>query len=125
MKIKLDENLAALGKALLEADGHDVMTVDEQNLSGASDTRLYEVCRYEGRVLVTLDHDFGHTLRFPPEPTAGIVVLECKGRQSLKLITSRLAELAALLRTRLINRDLWIIEPGRLRIHQRRDWDDE
>jgi hypothetical protein len=27
MKIKLDENLDFLGKSLLEADGHDVMTV--------------------------------------------------------------------------------------------------
>jgi hypothetical protein len=27
MKIKLDENLGSLGKTLLEADGHDVMTV--------------------------------------------------------------------------------------------------
>jgi hypothetical protein len=74
MKLKLDENLSALGKSLLEKGGHDVMTVDEQQMSGAQDERIYEVCRDEGRVLVTLDHDFGHTLRFPPEVTAGIVV---------------------------------------------------
>jgi hypothetical protein len=30
MRIKLDENLGLLGKALLEADGHDVMTITEQ-----------------------------------------------------------------------------------------------
>ena len=90
MKLKLDENLAALGKVLLEADGHDVMTVSQQNLSGASDFRIYEVCRDEGRVLVTLDHDFGQTLRFPPEVTAGIVVLECQGRQSLSKLAARI-----------------------------------
>ena len=33
MKIKLDENLGLLGKSLLEADGHDVMTIAEQGLS--------------------------------------------------------------------------------------------
>ena len=121
MKIKLDKNLAALGKALLEADGHDVMIVGEQQLCGAPDIRLYEVCRYEGRVLVTLDHDFGHTLRFPPEATAGIIVLECKGKQSLAKIAARMRELASLLRTTPIDRELWIIEPGRVRIHQRRD----
>lgn len=27
MKFKLDENLGSQGKALLQADGHDVMTV--------------------------------------------------------------------------------------------------
>jgi len=58
------------------------MTIAEQRLAGAPDERIYEVCRDEGRVLVTLDHDFGQTLRFPLEPTAGIVVLECKGRVS-------------------------------------------
>ena len=121
MKIKLDENLAALGKALLEADGHDVMTVYEQQLSGTPDTRIYDVCRDEGRVLVTLDRDFGHTLRYPPEATAGIVVLECQGKQSLAKIAARIRELSVLLREHPIDRELWIVEPGRVRIHQRRD----
>jgi predicted nuclease of predicted toxin-antitoxin system len=58
MKIKLDENLGTLGKSLLEADGHDVATVAQQQLGGAQDTSIYEACRDEGRVLVTLDHDF-------------------------------------------------------------------
>jgi predicted nuclease of predicted toxin-antitoxin system len=80
MKIKLDENLGLLGKTLLEAEGHNVMTVAEQQLSGAADASIYEVCWHEGRVLVTLDHDFSQTLRFPSEATAGIVVIECKGR---------------------------------------------
>lgn len=71
MKIKLDENLGQLGKSLLEAEGHDVLTIVDQRMMGAEDERVYEVCRDEGRVLVTLDHDFGHTLRFPPEVTAG------------------------------------------------------
>jgi predicted nuclease of predicted toxin-antitoxin system len=82
MKIKLDESLGLLGKSHLEEDGHDVMTVAEQKMSGAADERIYEVCRVEDRVLVTLDHDFGQTIRFPPQATAGIVVLECKGRLS-------------------------------------------
>lgn len=75
MKFKLDENIGTLGKNLLEAEGHDVMTVADERLSGASDERLYQVCRDERRILVTLDHDFGHVLRFPPEEMAGIVVL--------------------------------------------------
>jgi predicted nuclease of predicted toxin-antitoxin system len=120
MKIKLDENLGLLGKSLLEADGHDVMTIAGQQMSGAEDTRVYEVCRGEGRVLVTLDHDFGHTLRFVPEESAGIVVIECKGRVSPTMILARINELAALLRVRPINRELWIVEPGRVRIHERK-----
>ncbi len=120
MKIKLDENLGLIGKSLLEADGHEVMTIAEQQLSGAEDERVYEACRDEGRILVTLDHDFGHTLRFPPEAGPGIVVLECKGRLSPSTILARIGELAALLRTRPNDRELWIIEPNRIRIHERK-----
>ena len=120
MKFKLDENLGALGKSRLEANGHDVMTVAEQQLSGAQDERIYEACRGEGRVLVTLDHDFGQTLRFPPEAAAGIVVLECIGRVTPTMILARLTELVTLLRTRPIDRELWIVEPGRVRIRERK-----
>ena len=119
MKFKLDENLGTLGKTDLEADDHDVMTVSEQDLSGASDVSLYEICRDEGRILVTLDHDFGQTLRFPPENTAGIVVLECQGRQSQTAISARLNDMAMLLREQPIEGKLWIVEPGRVRIHER------
>ena len=118
MKIKLDENLGFLGKSLLEADGHDVMTIAEQHMTGAQDERIYEVCRDEGRMLVTLDHDFGQTLRFRPTRTAGIVVLECKGRLSPSMIRARVSELAAMLRTRSNDGELWIVEPGRVRIHE-------
>lgn len=120
MKFKLDENLGETGRALLEAAGHDVMTVAEQRLSGVDDDRLYAVCRDEGRVLVTLDHDFGHVLRFPPEATAGIAVLECKGPTTPKSIRARVAELLAVLQTNAIDGQLWIVEPGRVRIRQRR-----
>ena len=120
MKVKLDENLGLLGKSLLEADGHDVMTVAEQRLIGAQDEHIYEVCKEESRVLVTLEHDFGQTIRFPPEATAGIVVIECKGRVSPSMILARMDEIDRFLRTTPIDRELWIVEPGRVRIHERK-----
>ena len=121
MKFKLDENLGDLGRSLLEAAGHDVMTVTEQQLSGSVDPVIYEVCRSEARVLITLDHDFGQTLVYPPEQTAGIVLLELRGRLSPATITARMKELVAVLAVQLIDRELWIVEAGRVRIHQRRD----
>jgi predicted nuclease of predicted toxin-antitoxin system len=70
MKVKLDENLGVLGRSLLEADGHDVMTMAEQHMSGAEDELIYEHCRREGRVLVTLDHISGRRFgsRSMPRP---------------------------------------------------------
>jgi predicted nuclease of predicted toxin-antitoxin system len=121
MKFKLDENLGLLGKSLLESEGHDVMTIAEQNLSGAQDERIYEHCRGEGRVLITLDRDFGQTIHFPPRGGPGIVVLECRGRVSPPNIVARVTELARLLRTRSVDGQLWIVEPGRLRMHESKD----
>jgi len=120
MKFKLDENLGRLGKSLLEAAGHDVMTIADQQMMGTEDERVFEICRREARVLVTLDHDFGQTLRFPPELTAGIVVIECKGRLTPKMILARMHELAAALKIQPVDGELWIVEPGRIRIHERK-----
>jgi predicted nuclease of predicted toxin-antitoxin system len=119
MKFKIDECLGPAAKQLIEAAGYDVMTVHEQQLSGSGDDRIYEVCRDEGRVLITLDHDFGHTLCYPPEVTAGIVAVECMGRLTPTMISKRIEEFLALNATRPVDRELWIVEPGRVRIHEK------
>jgi hypothetical protein len=75
MKIKPDENIGRRGVELLSLAGHDVMTVPDQGLQGARDETLFDVCAGEDRVMVILDHDFGRVLRFPPERSAGLVIL--------------------------------------------------
>ena len=118
MKFKLDENIGQRGKSLLEAAGHDVSTVALQNLSGALDEAIFNICAKEGRALITLDHDFSQTLRFPPEQSAGIVVLELPNRATPDSLLNRLRELIALLRSQPLGAELWIVEPGRVRVHQ-------
>ncbi len=119
MKFKLDENIGRRGLELLKASGHDVTTVWDQGLHGVSDERLFEVCSAGGRVLVTLDRDFGQVPRFPPEASVGIVILEVGSRTTLQGILDRLADFLAVLETRSIAGALWIVEPGRVRIHLR------
>lgn len=121
MKIKLDENLGSLGADVLTAAGHAVSTVLEQRIGGIEDQALYEACRAAGQLLVTLDRDFGEVLRFPPEDTQGIVVLDCRGRLSPTSIRRRIDDLARLLEDQDVVGRLWIVEPGRLRIHSRKD----
>jgi len=121
MKFKLDENLGETGKALLEAAGHDVMTVRQQGLSGADDDHLYRVVGAEDRILVTLDRDFGEVLRFPPEKTAGIVIIASIGRLSKSVIEARISDLLEVLQSEPIDGALWIIEPGRVRVHQKKE----
>lgn len=75
MKIKLDENLGHSVVQVFRRAGHDVETVRQENLSGASDRRILEICQAEERCLVTLDLDFSNPLIFDPALYPGIAVL--------------------------------------------------
>ena len=97
-EIKLDENLSRRAADLIRAAGHDAVTVSDQVLSGAADETLFQVCRCEGRALITLDRDFGQVLRYPPAGSAGIVVLEV-GRRVTHAALDRVRELLTLLKT--------------------------
>jgi predicted nuclease of predicted toxin-antitoxin system len=121
VKLKLDENIGRRGLELLRAAGHDVMTVRDQGLGGAKDESLFKTCAAEGRVLITLDHDFGQVTRFPPEQSAGVIVLEIGPRPSGLALLNRLRDFLAVLKTRSVIGSLWIVEPGRVRIHLRTD----
>jgi predicted nuclease of predicted toxin-antitoxin system len=118
VRLKLDENLSWRITERLRHAGHDVATVRDQELGGADDDTLFARRRQEGRCLVTLDLDFGNVLRFPPEQTPGLAVLRPAGRPTMAAL-GRLAEqlIEALSRESIASR-LWIIEPGRIRIHE-------
>lgn len=70
-------------------------------------------------MLVTLDHDFGQVTRFPPEQAAGVVILEAGPCVTATSIANRLWDFLAVLQTRSVAGALWIVEPGRVRIHLR------
>jgi predicted nuclease of predicted toxin-antitoxin system len=117
MKFKLDENIGRRGLELLRDAAHDVATVRDEGLAGADEETLFAAVVNEGRVLITLDYDFAQVLRFPPERTPGIVVLELGGRASLPALLDRLRSLLATLELHPLAGRLWIIEPGRVRMH--------
>jgi len=117
MRFKLDENLGCRGKQILTEAGHEVATVFDQNLSGASDSNIIEVCRQEHRCLVTLDLDFGNPLRFNPADYCGIAVLRPPAKASYADLQSAILTLATAVERESIGKRLWIIERERIRIY--------
>src|SRR5947209_4858311 len=75
MRLKLDENLDVSLASWLDSLGHDAKTVRDEQMSGASDERVFAAAAAENRCLVTLDLDFSDPIRFPPVNSAGTVVL--------------------------------------------------
>lgn len=85
MKIKLDENLPARLAVILSSLHHDVHTVAEENLSGASDREVWEAAQRDVRFLITQDLDFSDLRRFLPGTHCGILLVRLRSpdRQSL------------------------------------------
>lgn len=82
MRFKLYENLSRGVYELFREAGHDTVTVREEGLQTAPDDRVCEAAAREARILVTLDRDFGQVLRFPPEASARIIVIDLGPRAS-------------------------------------------
>ena len=83
MQFKTDENLPVEAAESLREAGHDVATVIDQRLGGATDSEIAEVCSREHRVLLTLDADFADIRTYPPADYEGIIVLRVRQRTSL------------------------------------------
>ena len=116
-RFKLDENLPATVEALLRDAGHDVATVIQEELSGASDLDVHAAARAERRTVVTLDRGFGDPRRHPTTGTAGVVVLRVPS-QDANSILSLLRLLVPLFEEQELDDALWVVEPHRVRIRR-------
>lgn len=119
MRFKLDENFGTSIQKIFQEAGHDVQTVRDEKMEGCSDQTIYEACCSENRCLVTLDLDFANILRFPPEKTAGIVVIRAPKNSSLAAVRELVLHFLKAVNHMSIAQHLWIVEPGRIRIHQK------
>lgn len=78
MKLKLDENLSRHLKRTLSALQHDVSTAEEEGLFSKPDSVVAAVAKSEGRVLLTLDVEFGNLTKYPPGKHPGIILFRPK-----------------------------------------------
>jgi predicted nuclease of predicted toxin-antitoxin system len=118
VKLKLDENLGRSVQQVFANAGHDVETVFGERLSGADDEAVFQACRLERRCLVTLDLDFADPIRFQSRECGGIVVIRLHRRSSLALMQALATEAVIAMQKMPLDNGLWIVEPGRIRVHQ-------
>jgi predicted nuclease of predicted toxin-antitoxin system len=85
VNIKLDENLPGHLVTLLGEFGHNVDTVEAEQLTGRDDETVWRAAQAEGRFLITQDLDFSDVRRFQPGTHAGLLIVRLSqpGRQAL------------------------------------------
>jgi Domain of unknown function (DUF5615) len=118
VRLKLDENLGTRGRDLFLQAGHDVVTVPGQDLCSATDRALIDICRSEGRCLVTLDLDFSNPLRFKPSDYAGVAVLRLPTKPTPDALFDLVRTLIGGFARQNIEGQLWIVQRGRVRVYQ-------
>lgn len=117
MHFKFDENADPRWRVLLEEAGNTVSTVWEEKLQGEADATIAAVCRSLDMCLLTLDVDFAQTTAYPPSNYHGIIVLR-HPKPTLKGMLALVQQVVTMLQRESPKRRLWIVEPGRVRIHE-------
>jgi predicted nuclease of predicted toxin-antitoxin system len=118
MKFKIDENLPTLIQSFFLQAEHDVRTVRSEGMQGCSDQALYDACCSEHLCLITLDLGFADVTLFPPAKCGGIAVLRVPKHSDLQMMEKMIRQFLEALSKMSIRKNLWIVEFGRIRIHQ-------
>ena len=116
MKLKLDENLGQRGFEAFQRSGHDVSSVHLQHMEGATDQEVFEVCRAEARVVITLDLDFSNPLVFDPRPTVGVAVIRLSRNPTPSELAAAVTRLIVALDENSIDGSLWVVHQDRIRV---------
>lgn len=68
--------------------------------------------------MITLDLDFADVLRFPPSRSYGIVVIRISRNNRYALLELLVRQFLNALSEMSVTGKLWIVEMGRIRIHE-------
>ncbi len=115
MDFKIDENLPVEVAQLLVVSGHGARTIHEQHMVGRPDPQVADVCRDEGRALVTLDLDFADIRTYPPSDYHGLIILRPR-TQSKPAVIALIRRLIPVLGSERLDGCLWIVDEVGVRI---------
>lgn len=115
MEFKVDENLPIEIAELLISAGYNAKTINEQQLQGAKDPLLIDICKSEGRVLVTLDTDFSDIRSYPPQELPGVIILRV-GSQAKQHVIKVFQSILPFVQQEPLHQHLWIVEETKIRI---------
>lgn len=113
----MDENLPSECAEYLRAAGYHAETAGEEALTGSQDAVLFDHCKREDRILVTLDLDFANVQVYRPHTHPGVIVLRPPNQDKQKLL-SVLRRFIEVLPLRSPKAQLWIVEADRVRIRE-------
>ena len=114
MKFKLDENLPLeIADAFRDA-GHEIDSVHDEGLTGASDEEILAVVQMERKILLTMDKGIADIRRFPPSEYPGIVLFRPSTSGRGEVLGFVQEALADLLSTHIAGR-LVIVSPRGIR----------
>ncbi len=123
MRFKLDENLSRYLADDIAALGHDVHTAAGEGLTGKTDEAIARAAIAEGRMVLTLDLDFGDERRFPPGRRPAFVVFR-PGVYDLRFVRAQVLRFVQTVDPAEIEGATLIVEPGRVRARFPEPWDD-
>jgi predicted nuclease of predicted toxin-antitoxin system len=113
MRFLADENVSRFVVERLRAAGFDVTAIGSTS-PGAADADVLALARREGRILITEDRDFGELVIRRRLEVRGIVLLEldqvsnaAEADRAAAVVSANADKLAG---------NLFVIEPGRVRI---------
>ena len=117
MKFKVDENLPQDVVELLRSAGYDAESIHDEGMVGEKDPNIAKVCQAEGRIIVTLDTDFGDIRVYPPQELPGVVVLRLKQHDKPHVLDVMRRVITAFL-SQVPTQKLWIVDEKRIRIRE-------
>jgi predicted nuclease of predicted toxin-antitoxin system len=117
MKLKLDENLSRYLKPTLGALGHDVATAADEGLLSQPDPTVAAHAKREGRMLLTLDVEFGDLRKYPPGTHPGVVLFRPPTYGPLT-VNRLVTEFVRRVELPLLAGCVAVVEPARVRIRR-------